>query len=862
MNRAKTYISKLLYNKFFWQLIFSAFLIGTAVFFIRHENLELSMIRDKLGSANPWYVFAGILFTGIYIVFQGEMYVHSYLAMGIKIPLNVAVRMFLKRNLLSVFLPAGGFSSLAFFSGEVEEQGVTKSQVHLASTFFAFFSILSVVVVGFPILGLALIKIRLGKAELIAFVFLIFLVVSLFIILFSISRRGIVFRWLSGLRPSLGILLEEMVNQNISRRHLWITLLFSSFIELTGILHLYIAMLALGFTPSLPAAFIGYIVMVLILIASPVLRGLGAIEVSLTFILGQFGFPVIAAASVTLLYRFFEFWLPLVAGIGSFISRKNHIVLRILAPLIIFSLGIVNVISSITPALPHRLKLVHEFLPVGIIYSSNELIMVTGLLLILLSVFLFQGSKRAWYTGLFLTGLSVIGHLMKGWDYEEALLALISFLSLVYTRAHYTLKPHRRLTRISYIVLIYSILAVMIYGITGFYFMDKHHFGVEFHFWQSVKIIFRMFFLFNDSGIEPLTRFGHNFIYSIYIFAGLVVSFIFYSILRPYFSKPFNTEEDFDLARQLLKEYGKSPLDFFKTYPDKIIFLSGEKDGFVSFKMTRHFAFVLENPVCRDDWAMVKLIREFDQFCNENGFISVYYRVPQESLPVYRSVGKKSFPIGEEAVVDLTTFTLEGGKMKTTRSAINRLTSEGFDIRIYQPPIKEGLLQKLEFVSDKWLAEMKEREIAFTQGVFDKAIIKTQPIITVEDREEKVYAFLNLVPDYAPGEATYDLIRKINDSPNGVLDMLIAKTLMYMKESGYTRANLGLAPLSGIEGDNIAEKTIKYAYDNLKAFGHYKGLRKYKEKFLPRWEKKHLVYNYNFHLLQVPNALRRVSEGR
>ena len=69
-------------------------------------------------------------------------------------------------------------------------------------------------------------------------------------------------------------------------------------------------MLALGFNASWPAAFIGYITMVLILIASPFLRGLGAIEVSLTFVLGQFGFPLIAAATITLLYRFFEFWLP------------------------------------------------------------------------------------------------------------------------------------------------------------------------------------------------------------------------------------------------------------------------------------------------------------------------------------------------------------------------------------------------------------------------------------------------------------------------------------------------------------------------------------------------------------------------
>jgi phosphatidylglycerol lysyltransferase len=72
---------------------------------------------------------------------------------------------------------------------------------------------------------------------------------------------------------------------------------------------------------------------------------------------------------------------------------------------------------------------------------------------------------------------------------------------------------------------------------------------------------------------------------------------------------------------------------------------------------------------------------------------------------------------------------------------------------------------------------------------------------------------------------------------------------------------MGLAPLSGIEGINLAEKTIRYAYENLKMFGHFKGLRKYKDKFFPRWEKKYIIYSNDYHLLQVPNALKRVSEG-
>ena len=210
--------------------------------------------------------------------------------------------------------------------------------------------------------------------------------------------------------------------------------------------------------------------------------------------------------------------------------------------------------------------------------------------------------------------------------------------------------------------------------------------------------------------------------------------------------------------------------------------------------------------------------------------------------------------------MDLSEFKIEGKKMQPTRSSINRLTNEGYQFKIYAPPIKEGLLQKLELVSNQWLKHMGQKEITFTQGIFDPEVLKNHTIFTVEDNEEKVYAFLNLVPVYSPGLSTYDLIRKVSNAPNGILDMLLCKTFLYLKEKGYQKVNLGLAPLSGIDEASFRAKTIRYAYDNIPTFAHFKGLRKFKEKFFPEWEKKYLIYNNDYHLLQVPSALRKVSE--
>lgn len=861
MQNATKFFSKLVYNKFFWQFFVAAFMLGMAVFFFREQHIELVRIQEELQRSNPVYIIAGILLTLLYVIAQAQMYVHSFRALNKNIPLELALSLFLKRNLVSIFLPAGGFSSLVFFTRQIEERGISKSNIHLASTLFGFCSILSVVVVGIPVMGIALLFTQIGHTELLAFVFLLLLTVGLIALIYSISKKGYAYRWLAKMRPSITTILDDMIDQKVRKREFWNTLLVSIGIELIGIIHLYICMLALGLDASWPAAIIGYMVMVVLLIASPFLRGLGTIELSLTFILQQFGFPIVAAATITLLFRFFEFWLPLFAGILSFITKRDNLILRVLPAFIILILGIVNIVSAITPAIPVRLRLVQNLLSEDLIVTSNALVLVFGLILVMMSVFLLQGSKRAWYAAISITAFSFFGHLSKAADYEEAILAFSAGATLWYTRSFYKLKPNPRFVSFNYLVIIYAALAVFAYGVLGFYFIDKHHFGIDFRFDQAIKAVLKVLFLIDDKALAPRTPFGERFEYSIYVAGAALILFIVFSLLKPYFSKPFNPKEDFDAAEDLLKQHGKSALDYFKTYPDKLLFFNADRTAFISFKITRHFAIVLEDPVAANDEQKREMVALFEVFCQENGFISAYYRVPESSLEFYKSLGRKSIPIGEEAILDLTSFSLQGGKMKTTRSAVNRLVAEGFQLKVYKNPVKLGLIQKLETVSDEWLRELNQKEVAFTQGVFDASILKEQTILTIEDQEEKVYAFLNLIPDYAPGEATYDLIRKVTDAPNGVLDMLLSMTFLYLKDEGYQSVNMGLAPLSGMEDVNVTQKTIKYAYENFKIFGQFKGLRRYKEKFMPRWEKKYLIYSHNYHLLQVPRALKRISEG-
>ena len=139
---------------------------------------------------------------------------------------------------------------------------------------------------------------------------------------------------------------------------------------------------------------------------------------------------------------------------------------------------------------------------------------------------------------------------------------------------------------------------------------------------------------------------------------------------------------------------------------------------------------------------MKKCIISFHNYSYENGLKEIFYRVPKDSLRIYSELSRKSLFLGQEGIVDLNSFTLEGGERKSIRNAFNKIKEQGYTTQINSPPLRDGLIQKLKAVSDEWLKITGREEIIFSQGMFIEKEIKEQTVITVENNEEKIIAFL------------------------------------------------------------------------------------------------------------------------
>ena len=488
-----------------------------------------------------------------------------------------------KKKFLKFFLPAGGISSLAFTPRKIQRKNYDKKTVHKASAIYGFVGIVTVFLVGIPVVAYAaFVNKNFGNSGIWLIGVGLFIGLVLWMVN-SLRKKGLIYDFIKQHFPKQITNIDEFVGGEIHKKYFYLTIFISILIEFCGIFHLLIAMLAFGVNGSFSAAAVGYTISVLLMLVSPFLRGLGAVEFTLIYILANFGFSHSQVLGITLLYRVFEFWLPLLLGLFALVWHGRKIIARIVPALAIFILGLINIISVITPPIAGRLKMGQLYLSDPAMHFSKILTLIAGILLVVTSAYLLRGLKRGWYFAMTLAIISFFGNLVKGLDYEEALLALVIILMLLWSRKEYVLKTNRKYLRLGFTWIFGIFLTVMLFNFLSFYFIDKRHFGIDFTWDESLYYTLHSFLLFQDSGLIPKTGFARDFEYINYFLGITSWLLLIFSVFN--IRKLGNAEEsvhDFEEAENLVKMYGTSSLDFFKISTDKQFYFFEEVEGFVS----------------------------------------------------------------------------------------------------------------------------------------------------------------------------------------------------------------------------------------------------------------------------------------
>ena len=523
--------------------------------------------------------------------------------------------------------------------------------------------------------------------------------------------------------------------------------------------------------------------------------------------------------------------------------------------------GIVNIISAAGRDLPGRKTALIEVFSLGFLHISRYLSLLTGFALAVSSVNIFKRKKRAYRLVILLAGLSVVFHLAKGLDYEEAASSLALMAALFLARKSFTVKSSIPDLRSTLARLTITFAATLLYGTLGFWLLDQRDFGINFSVADSIRRTIAALAFASDPALVPRTHFALWFLDSLDLVSVTALVYVLYSLFRPVFYQLRTLPHERDRAAEILDAHGRSSLDPFKLLSDKTYFFSPSNRAFLAYRMAGNFAVVLADPVGPEE-EIAGIIRSFKETCDENDWKLAFYQALPDFLPLYRQAGFKKMKVGDDAIVDLEDFRLDGKSMKHVRHAVNQFQKAGIRAVYYEPPIPDDILAGIRDVSDDWLQIPGRRERGFTVGVFSEEELRRTPVFAAVRPDGRILAFMNIIRSFAPGETTIDLMRHCRDAPRGIMDSLFVQLFERQRKNGFRRFSLGLAPMSGFrEGEEAGaeERAVQYFLQRSNFLFSYSGLADYKAKFATHWEPRYAIYRNVRDLPRLAVALVRVS---
>lgn len=650
-------------------------------------------------------------------------------------------------------------------------------------------------------------------------------VISYFV--FSLMwKRSIHFRGFELAPPIFSLSLKQFLVSSID----WIvvgTLFYSLLPEVDGLS--YLQVLSIFFVANA----IG--------VLAHVPGGIGVFETVVTVTLSQY-LPAEQILSSVIIYRLMYYIVPFVLALMYFVatlvltnkdkfSKLNvnlQIVRQLLPPLLsisVFGVGLVLLLSVVNPSIIHKYHWLGEIVPLPIVELSSLILSASAILLLLLSHGLFKRYQKAFELTQKLLLVAMVFIVLKGAQWQISLaLGLIYLLMLPCEQVFYR--------QGSIVGIKYSFGWALSLAAALFLMM-----WVLFFAYQDVDYDHSLWFTFSqDSHVSRALRGGAVALVILLIFAFRYVL----AMRRP--QTRLLDEHTLSCAMDIVAN-APSSHGFLALVQDKSLLFNEDNDAFLMYARAGHCWVVMGDPIGNPD-KFDDLLWQFRELCDAYDGWPVFYQVTQKYLPHFLEQGLSLYKLGEEAIVPLAEFDLQSSKYRSLRQSHAKALREGLRFKIIEASEVKALLPTLEVISSSWLKAKQGREKGFSVGYFSAAYLCATPMALVYLNDELV-AFSNVWASAAKIEFSVDLMRyEPSLSGSNIMDFLFTELLLWGKQQGYQQFNLGMAPMSGLTDRALVPfwtKLAKTVYKKGNKFYNFQGLRRYKDKFNPRWEAKYLI---------------------
>ncbi|HTU87462.1 MAG TPA: phosphatidylglycerol lysyltransferase domain-containing protein [Solirubrobacteraceae bacterium] len=501
--------------------------------------------------------------------------------------------------------------------------------------------------------------------------------------------------------------------------------------------------------------------------------------------------------------------------------------------------GAINIASALTPNIRWRGHLLLEFEPVEAMRLFHALAFPAGVALLLVAPYLAKRRRRAFQSAVALMIALGVFDLLKGLDFEETIITWIVATVLLAGRDSFRVR-HDPITLRS------AIWRVPALGASGVLAAAVATWATQGH--PSVRTIALETGHLLSWQQGPIRHYQHHLAWlplAVHLFELPMLFAIAYVIFRPLTApRALPSPAARQVASELVRAHGADTLAFFKLRADEHYLFDEAGQAFVGYRIENGVLLLSGDPVGPRD-AFPALLGQVREFADARGLKLGALGASAAICPLYEHLGLKTIYLGDEAVVDLGRFSLEGRPIRKVRQSVTRLDKAGFSAELSElRALDVATLQDVEAVLERGRQGAPERGFSMAmdslQGEHDHDTL----VVVARDGDGEVRGVLHFVPCYGRPAVSLSFMRRDPSTPNGLTEFLVVRAIELLRERGLQELSLNFAAFA--KWMHSPEKRFERLLGKLIALGNpffqIESLYRFNAKFFPRWEPRYLVY--------------------
>ncbi len=520
--------------------------------------------------------------------------------------------------------------------------------------------------------------------------------------------------------------------------------------------------------------------------------------------------------------------------------------------------GLVNLASALFRRPGQALGTVERLGP-GVVHpAAHVLVVPVGALLLIASRGLARGNRRAWQLSVALLGMSAVLHVLRGPDYAAAIVTALIAVALLARRQDFPFsgdpgaQPSAvvRLTGLLALAVGYGLIAIFVYRTAA---------GVSFSLTAASADTLRGLIGMRPAGEAYLGRgFSRWFPLSVLSIAAIGLIWAADVWLRPWRQRIFPDAGRRERAAQIVRQWGADTLAPFAMRADKDWFIRHRT--LIAFRVVRDVAVIGGDPVGPPQQAG-QALDEFLAYARSRGWHVAVLGASDRLLQTYRDRGLHPIYHGDEAIIDVPSFSLDGRPMRTSRQAVHRLERRGYRTEaMWAGDVPPALRADLAALDKAWLRGgvrkgfTMELDSLFRLGGTDAVFLIGR------DSSGQLAGCLHMAVCGPSRSLSLSSMPRKPGTPNGFSAWLIVNAVWWARRNGFQHLSLNFAPfadlLSAGTPSSSAQRLKRGALLSLK---HALALQldnlvRFDRQFSPHWQSRYVVVEHRTDLPRIAFA--------